>query len=294
MIKRIALLATTIIMACTSAMAAKHSDTRTTFTLWQLPSIVDDHGNSYVIRTVNDSIIVIDGGKVPETDYLRGFLGALGNRVCAWIITHPHIDHMGAAAKILHDRKGLSVGCIYHSRFTEEMLAGRKERDQADYWNATVDSLPDIPVVDIHTADSLIIDGVRFRFLSEKNPEIKNNLYNNSSVAMRVDDATKSIVFLADLGIEGGNKLLASDMRKYLDCDYLQMAHHGQDGCSEQFYKSIKFRACLWPTATWVWNNDFGGGFNTGHLKTIETRRWMDEIGITEHYNSIDGLQRIE
>lgn len=267
------------------------------FTLWQLPSVVDDHGNSYVIRTANDSIIVIDGGKVAETAYLRGFVGALGNKISAWIFTHPHFDHVGAAREILADRQGMRIGHIYHSRFTDSMLVPRQGVEkprQATLWNATVDSLPDIPVTDLHAGDELVIDGVLFKILSEKNPEISRNLYNNSSMAMRVEDDSKSVVFLGDLGVEGGDKLLASEYRPYLDCDYLQMAHHGQNGCTEEFYKSIKFRACLWPTATWVWNNDVGGGFNTGPYTTVQTRRWMDEIGIKEHYNSIDGLHRID
>ena len=71
------------------------------------------------------------------------------------------------------------------------------------------------------------------------------------------------------------------------------MAHHGQQGCSEEFYKSIRFRACLWPTPTWVWNNDNGTGINTHNLKTFYTRRWMDEIGVTEHHISWQGLTRI-
>ena len=270
------------------------------FTLWQLPSMADDHGNSYVIRTANDSIIVIDGGKIAETNYLRGFLGAMGNRVTAWIFTHPHWDHMAAAQAILADRQGLEVGHIYHSRFTPEMLVPREGVEspaEALPWYATLDSieaLKAIPVTDMHTGDSLVIDGVKFRILSEKNPEISANLYNNSSMAMRVEDDSKSVVFLGDLGIEGGNKLLNSEYRKYLDCDYLQMAHHGQNGCDENFYKTINFRACLWPTPTWLWNNDIGNGPGSGPWATESTRRWMDEKGITEHYPAFEGLHRID
>lgn len=113
-------------------------------------------------------------------------------------------------------------------------------------------------------------------------------------MVIRVWDDHKSVVFLGDLGVEAGDKLLASEYAEQLNCDYLQMAHHGQRGCSEQFYKSIKFRACLWPTATWLYNNDRGEGFNTAQFESVTTRRWMEEIGITEHYVSCDGLHKIE
>ena len=59
-------------------------------------------------------------------------------------------------------------------------------------------------------------------------------------------------------------------------------APEGVFSCSEEFYKSINFRACLWPTPSWGWDpapeNDW--------LKTRDTRRWMDEKGITEHHVS--------
>lgn len=279
----------TVAMCSLSAERAKGH-----FTLWQLPSVVDDHGSSYVLRTSNDSIIVIDGGKQAETSYLRGFIAAMGNKVSAWFFTHPHLDHIGAASEIIRDRRDISIGHIYHSRFTDEQATKREGVPDAMIWNAMVDSLTDIKVTDLHAGETIEIDGVRFKILAENNPEIKANLYNNSSMVIRVEDDTKSVVFLGDAGAEEGDKLLASPYRKDLDCDYLQISHHGQRGCNEKFYKSIRFRACLWPTATWVWNNDNGKGFNTGPYTTIETRRWMDEIGIKEHYNSIDGLHKIE
>lgn len=40
------------------------------------------------------------------------------------------------------------------------------------------------------------------------------------------------------------------------------MAHHGQNGYDKEFYEKAQFRACLWPTPSWVYNNDVGGGFN--------------------------------
>ena len=101
---------------------------------------------------------------------------------------------------------------------------------------------------------------------------------------MRVWDKRKAITFLGDAGIECGDQILKGPYARNLDCDYLQMAHHGQNGCSEAFYRSIRFRACLWPTPTWVWNNDQGMGFNTGILKTCDTRLWMDRLGIREHH----------
>jgi hypothetical protein len=60
------------------------------------------------------------------------------------------------------------------------------------------------------------------------------------------------------------------------------------------FYRTVKFKACLWPTPSWVYNNDIGGGFNTHTLKTMETRKTMEELGIKEHYLRFEGLATIK
>jgi hypothetical protein len=118
--------------------------------------------------------------------------------------------------------------------------------------------------------------------------------YNNACMAIRVWDKKKSILFPGDLGPESGDRLLNSAFRKDLDCDYIQMSHHGNHGLSKEFYRTVKFSACLWPTPSWVYNNDAGGGFNTHVFETVEIRELMKELGITKHYISCERLYKIE
>lgn len=266
-----------------------------TFTLWQLSSQVNTIGNSYVIRTANDKIIVMDGGTNHEKDYLRGFIEALGGKVDMWFLSHPHGDHIGAVTAILQSLNRLEIKQIYHSRFTEELIDCEKGCAEATRkFYAMLDNLTDIEVIDCHCGDIFELDGVKIKVLAEKNPEMADKDYNNSSMVVKVWDKQKSIIFLGDLGPIGGQKLLKSEYAEDLKCDYLQMAHHGQAGCDKEFYDKTEFRACLWPTPSWVYDNDQGGGYNTGRLKTMEVREWMKEKGITEHYLSFEGLTKIE
>lgn len=261
------------------------------FVLWQLPSQIDSIGNSYVVQTANGKVIVMDGGFEAEKDYLRGFIDALGGKVNAWIISHPHDDHITAIIALLENPKGLKIDKIYHSRFPDVLIDAESEKtaEITRKFYSLLDNATDIEVVDCHCGDEFEIDGVNFKILSEKNPEMANrNPYNNSSMAYKMWDSEKSFIFLGDLGVEGGQKLLDSEYAKDLECDYLQMAHHGQDGCDKKFYQTIKFRACLWPSPKWVYNAPMG------RLKTAEVRGWMKELGITEHYVSNEGLARIE
>lgn len=269
---------------------------KSSFTMWQIPSHEDNIGNSYVFRTHKGKLIVMDGGMPVESMFLRGFLGAMGGEVEAWFISHPHGDHMGALSQILTDTQDLHIKHIYHSRMPEIVIKGepQSEADCRQFY-ARLEAAKDILVTDIQKPGNIFSwDGMNLQILSVAN-DFTTNPYNNSSMIMRVWDKRKSITFLGDAGIECGDKALHGPYGKRLDCDYLQMAHHGQRGCSEQFYSSIKFQACLWPTPTWVWNNDQGKGFNTGILETYNTRVWMDRLGIKEHHvTCTDGLWQLD
>ena len=277
----IAMVALLCVVACT----------KESFTVWQLPSQIDSIGNSYVVQTTGGKVIVMDGGFAAEKDYLRGFIDALGGKVDAWIISHPHDDHITALIALLENPNGLKIERVYHSRFPDVLIDAESAETAAITRKlySLLDNATDIEVIDCHCGDEFEIDGVNFKILSEKNPEMANrNPYNNSSMALKMWDWKKSFIFLGDLGVEGGEKLLNSEYAKDLECDYLQMAHHGQDGCDKHFYESVKFRACLWPPPKWVYNAPLG------RLKTAEVREWMKELGITEHYVSNEGLARIE
>lgn len=273
-----------------------NSKKKSGFTLWQIPSHSNTIGNSYVFRTTKGKVIVMDGGFAEEANNMRGFIGALGNEVEAWFISHPHNDHMGALSEILKNPQDLRIKHIYHSRIGDAVKAGEPQwvKECDDFYERMAKS--SIPVTDIRKpGDTYTYDDMNLKILSVANDEFLNNPYNNSSMIMRVWDKRKSITFLGDAGVECGNKALNGPFRDDLNCEYLQMAHHGQQGCSREFYRAIKFRACLWPTPTWVWNNDQGKGFNTGILKTVETRTWMKELGILEHHVTCEeGLWRLD
>jgi len=266
------------------------------FTMWQIPSHSNTIGNSYVFRTSGGKIIVMDGGFPEEEFAMRGFLGALGNEVDAWFISHPHDDHMGALMEILKNPQDLKIRHIYHSRMPDIVIDAEKDYAQLtrDFY-ALLEKDPNIKMTDIQQPGGVYdFDGMQLKILSVAN-DFTVNPYNNSSMIMRVWDKKKSIVFLGDAGVECGKKILGTPFKADLDCDYIQMAHHGQAGCDEEFYRSFKFRACLWPTPTWVWNNDQGKGFNTGILGTFKTRVWMDRLLIKEHHVScVEGLFRLD
>ncbi len=264
-------------------------------TLWQLPPQTGTQMNSYVLQTGNGKIIVIDGGNTGDAPYLRGFLAACGNHVEAWFISHPHPDHVDAATVLLNDPKDLTVNKMYGSMPEETWIEQHEPAYLASVRNFN-DALEKSShqIVELTIDQTILIDGVRFEILAIKNPEITGNAINNSSMVMKVSDCKKSILFTGDLGIAGGEKLLKSSCGDKLRADYIQMAHHGQNGVNERFYQAVNPEYCLWPTPLWLWDCDNGGGKGSGPWDTLNVRSWMDKLNIQKHYVSGYGLCKIE
>ena len=266
-----------------------------TFVFWMLPSQTGGQMVSYVMQTVNGKVIVIDGGYAADADYLKGFLAALGNKVDMWFISHQHLDHFNALTAILNKPGDLQIENIYGSLLDIEDIKEHENPyiEDAINFNEAVEKAGK-QVIELALGQVFEIDGITIKILGIKNPEITSNFINNSSVAMRVWDDHKSILFTGDLGVQGGQKLLASEYAQYLEADYVEMSHHGQAGVTREFYEAVNAKYAIWPTPLWLWDNDNGGGKNSGPWATLTVRAWMEELGIQKHYRMLDGLNRIE
>lgn len=266
------------------------------FTLWQLASQTPSQMMGYVLRTTGGKVMVIDGGTTGDAPYLRGLLGTLGNHVDAWFLSHAHSDHCDAVTAILNDPAGISIDRMYGSLPPEAWIEKHEpsELGSAQAFNRAVKQ-SGREVLELTPGQTLRLDNIQIEILGIRNPEITTgSVINNSSVVMRVTGRDKAILFTGDLGAEGGRKLMQSPYRPRLRADYVQMAHHGQNGVDEEFYRAVAPRYCLWPTPRWLWDNDNGGGKGSGPWRTLEVRAWMDKHPIARHYVAADGLHRID
>lgn len=84
--------------------------------LWMLGSTTGAQNLSIVIKSPNGKLIVIDGGWEADADKLSSLILQQGGKVDAWLITHPHEDHVGALCTILNDasRKIKSIRYTAH------------------------------------------------------------------------------------------------------------------------------------------------------------------------------------
>ena len=57
-------------------------------------------------------------------------------------------------------------------------------------------------------------------------------------------------------------------------------------------YDAINPTICFYNTPEWLWNNDNGGGYNSGKWKTIEVRGWLDSMA-EKNFVAYEGDQEV-
>lgn len=267
-------------------------DRQEDFSLWQLAQFDFEVQMCYIIRADDGKISVVDGGMPIAAQKVSGYLKQLGGRVHTWVVTHPHIDHIGVLDEVI-DGKEIEIDRILHSKLNEDWVARYEPVNRqlvSDYNQKIADS--GIPVIDVKKGEVYPIGkGVDLKVLAIKNDSITVNAINNSSLVFKVESRSKSVLFLGDLGIEGGKKLLKEIDHKGLKADYVQMAHHGQNGVGLDFYKAVDADYALWPTPKWLWENKAPGqSAGTGNYQTPAVKSWTEkELGIKKNY--VAGLE---
>ncbi len=267
------------------------------FSLWQLEPFFQETQMGYIIKTDDNNIIVIDGGGISAAPFLESYIKQFGGTVDTWIITHGHLDHMGALIEILVS-KSLAIKRLVHAPPSLEW-ANKNEAVSKETYSRYLASIQNAEVFELIPEDGedlVLGDGVRMEMISAGNPEIVQNAINNSSLVFKISSKSKSILFLGDMGRQGGQKILQSSLAERLRADYVQMAHHGQAGVEKEFYDAVQADYALWPTPDWLWENRADRkGYNTGSFETFKVREWMEDLGIRKNYVSgLNGTVQID
>lgn len=259
--------------------------------LTMLAPATSSQNMSYLIQTKSGSVIVVDGGLREDAARLTETIQAMGGKVAAWLITHPHSDHIGALTEILNKNPiPIQIDHIYYSFMeTDHYHNGQNMGRMGDLENL-VAAFSNIAPEKLHTplatGQTIQVDDVLITVMNQ--PYISlTNTFNNSSVAYRVDVNGKRILFLGDMGWQAGQDLLEKSNPVDLKADIVQMSHHGQDGVEEGVYRVINPEICLWPTPLWLWDNVKDG--QPGPWKTLTVRKWMEDLGVQKHYGVMNG-----
>lgn len=269
-------------------------------TLYMLKEQTTTQMMSYVLQTSEGKLAVIDGGNRVDAENLLETLIRLGGpepEVELWLMTHPHSDHIGAFLEIFAKHSPIRVKKVYDCVLPYDFYA--ENEAEAVLSNEFLRELEVLkvrmPEMFAEFAEGQILEmgSVKFRVLYVPDGSIKENAYNNASTVIRLDAEGQRLLFLGDLGKEAGDYVLCHVPAEELKADFVQMAHHGQNGVGENFYEAVSPSVCLWNTPYWLWENNAGEGNGTGPWKTLEVRAWMKKIGVRHHFVTKDGEHAI-
>lgn len=247
----------------------------------------------FVIITPEDRAIIIDGGRPQELNNVAEHVG--DRPVAAWILTHPHSDHITCinhALKHGHPLIEQTERFVYNFHDLDFYCQYTKEGERKPMLEFTelIKPVADRAVHPV-TGDVMEIDGLKIEFLFHKDESFTENLPNDSSLVFRVHGRKQNILFLGDLGPIAGRALLAKH-GAYLASDIVQMAHHGHMCVEKNVYEAIDPRACIWCCQAWLYREN-DRLISPNMYGVAKTRQWMEEIGVTEHYVTKDGDQVI-
>ncbi|MBQ7982272.1 MAG: MBL fold metallo-hydrolase, partial [Clostridia bacterium] len=217
---------------------------------------------SIVLKTAQGNAVIIDGGQPEDLPLLREIVG--DSPVRAWILTHPHLDHIRAFTSVVkEDNDPLLPDKVYYNFPT---LAFMEETEPAEAWTLREfleieDRIRDRAVT-VRDGDTFDVDELHFHVLQSWEPDNplvparpgdENSTGNENSLVFRIEGPEKSVLILGDTGPLGGDRLFSRHWQE-LKSDIVQMAHHGHGGVSAEVYLAARPEACLWCCADWLYN----------------------------------------
>ena len=243
--------------------------------------IITQHGRNdvnlsfYTIYNDSKGLIVIDGGWTDDAAYVREILNELGGNVDAWILTHPHQDHVGAFNLLYTELEGITVKTIYTvDMATPEECLNVASWDSVDAYNDFLSlNVPNLQY--LYAGDELDICGLKFKVLNTYDDNVKNlsrDYLNDGSMMFKVTNQNESMLFCADVGISMSDFLL-NKWGNELQADYLQMAHHGFGGLNDNLYQTVNPKIAFFDAPDWLMFDE------TGKYDTPQNAEFMNSIG---------------
>jgi len=238
----------------------------------------------YTLFNPKRGLIVIDGGWTEDAQYVRDIIALAGNKVDAWILTHPHQDHVGAFNVIYADPRDIEIGKVY----TVDM-ASPKECKQVASWDSVeaYENFLELEVKDLqylYTGDELEICGLQFQILNTYGEHVKQysrDYLNDGSMMFKIKAKEQSMLFCADVGVSVSDYLLQR-WGDTLQADYLQMGHHGYGGLQDGFYQKVAPQVAFFDAPAHMMQD------TTGKYDNPENAKLMEDMG-SRIYSFIGG-----
>ena len=215
-----------------------------------------DAGMGYLIRLCDGRFIMIDGfvGEYEEPDHLWDVIASqhVGEGkpvIAAWFITHPHGDHYWGTARFMK-KYGEAVEL-------QHLIYNFPRPDMVNFSNPAlftefVEEWRDrIEIYTPHAGERFVYADATFDvlFAGEEMYPDRSLGCNSTSLVMMMELAGRRVLWLGDLKKDGGDFIAKRYPAEVLDCEFLQVGHHGYGINSKKLYNAIHPKVLMWPCA---------------------------------------------
>jgi beta-lactamase superfamily II metal-dependent hydrolase len=185
-------------------------------------------GDCILIQTPENYFVLIDAGSRSYANTVIDFLSHIPVfTIDAFILTHPHEDHIGGADEILYAFDVLSV---YHPGYHSESQTYQRFINAAEN-----EGCPIYTDYELDPGDYLNLGSfVTFQIL-HINKDASNA--NDAGIVLRVDYSLMSFLFTGDITGNGGDHVESDLVNNWnVDVDVLKVAHHGSKHSSTNYF----------------------------------------------------------
>ena len=244
----------TCALACAAALAVwpvHVAPARLTGARLELHMLDVGQGDALALRTPRGRWIIVDAGRVWRSgdagrETVVPYVRARGGEVVAFVLSHPHADHVGGASTVIRElrpRMYLDPGFVAGGEAYRASLVAA--RDAGTAWRR------------VRPGDSLVVDGVVVSWLAPDSAWASRlDDANLASTVARVRFGRVTMLLTGDAEVEEEQWLLHAQ-RTSLAADVLKVAHHGSSTST-----SAAFLAAVRPRVALV---SVGAGNSYGH-----------------------------
>lgn len=215
----------------------------------------------YTIESSDGKLMIIDGGWRSNAEKVREVIQSHGNHVDAWILTHPHPDHIGAFIEVMKSPETIQVDMVYGCFIdfdSYESVATEYDNIEIyqEYWLMALKGT--FPVTHINRDEIFQAIGLNIACFNSYDGTVEertDDLCNNSSLMLKMCGNEEAFLFCADVEKDMQDYLI-EEYKNVLQADYVQMAHHGNWGLYEEFYQYVNPKVAFFDGNSQLYEKD--------------------------------------
>ncbi len=197
-------------------------------------------GDAIALRTSRGHWVLMDAGRIwrggdAGRATIVPYIAHRGGTLAAFILSHPHDDHVGGAASVI---RALRPSRYYDAAYTDAGVAYRASLFEARRGGVAWRR--------VHPGDSLVVDEVTITFLGPDSAWVAGSHDANAASAIALVRVGRIRMLLVGDAERGEEAWLLAHARNLLEADVLKVGHHGSSTSSTpEFLAAVSPRVAL-------------------------------------------------